>query len=250
MIAFDAILPANVRYAEDLNSSEKIFFAEISACTGELGYCQASNSYFSRILKVKERVLAIWLKNLKDGGYIDIKFIKNKRRIYIEKNFKKDFTPLEKNTMKYKNVHEIVNKIKKRFSEEYPAWESTPNPTKSILYTLANFYFDPEAYTKTLGEELISFEFLEMLIEVIDLQRLSAISQKIKNEFGDIDNSTLYIMTSIINNHSKEIFKFRDLQRRNPSKTFEEIVELYHEKTYPNNKIDDYIKELKERRKK
>lgn len=250
MAGWDSVIAANVRHAEDLTIQEKFLFAEISACTGELGYCQATNAYFANVCKVQERALRRWLKNLNDGGYIDIKFIRNKRRIYIERNLKKEFTQLEKSAMRYKSPHEIVNKIKKRFSEEYPAWESTPNPTKSILYTLANFYFDPEAYTKTLGEELISFEFLEMLIEVIDLQRLSAISQKIKNEFGDIDNSTLYIMTSIINNHSKEIFKFRDLQRRNPSKTFEEIVELYHEKTHPNNKIDDYIKELKERRKK
>lgn len=232
MIAFDAILPANVRYAEDLNSSEKLFFAEISACTGELGYCKASNGYFSRTLKVKERVLSVWLKDLKNGGYIDIKFIQNKRRIYIVKDFKKEFTPLEKSVMKYKNAHEIVNKIKKRFSSEFPSWDAKPSPTNSILYTLANFYFEPEAYTKTLGNELISFEFLEMLIEIIDLQRLAAISQKIKNEFRDIDNSTLYIMTSIINNHSKEIAVFRDLQNRNTNMTFDQVAELYHQKFY------------------
>lgn len=232
MAAWDSVIPANVRYAENLKIQEKFLFAEIAACTGELGYCRATNTYFLEILKIDESTLKRWLKNLKEGGYIDVKFTQNKRRIYIVRDFKKEFTPLEKGIMKYKTPFEIVNKIKKRFTKEFPTWDALPNPTNSILYTLANFYLDPEAYTKTLGNELISFEFLEILIEVIDLQRLAAISQKIKNEFGEIENATLYIMTSIINNHSKEIAAFRDLQKRNLNMAFDQVAELYHQKFY------------------
>lgn len=230
MAAWDSVISANVRYAENLTIQEKFLFAEISACTGELGYCKAKNSYFARICKVDERSVRRWLEDLQDGGYIDVKFIQNKRRIYLVRNFKKDFTPLEKTMMKYKTPNEIVSKIKKRLTNDYPMWEVTPSSAKSILYTLANFYFEPEAYTKTLANELISFELLEILIEVIDLKRIGAINQKLKNELGEIENSTLYIMTAIINNHSKEVANFRDLQKRHLSLTFDQIANLYHQK--------------------
>ncbi|MDR3168528.1 MAG: helix-turn-helix domain-containing protein [Candidatus Peribacteria bacterium] len=47
--SFYAILPANIRYAEDLSEFQKLLYAEITALATKEGYCFASNSYFAEL---------------------------------------------------------------------------------------------------------------------------------------------------------------------------------------------------------
>jgi hypothetical protein len=46
---FYAVLPANIRYAEDLSSLQKLLYAEITCLTDKMGYCFATNSYFENL---------------------------------------------------------------------------------------------------------------------------------------------------------------------------------------------------------
>ena len=108
-----AILPATVRYAENIPAAAKLFYAEITALTNTAGYCYAGNNYFTDLYKVSDRTIRNWLSILKEEKLITIKILRDakgqvkERRIYLinpaeinfqnpaEKNFR---TPPEKKT--------------------------------------------------------------------------------------------------------------------------------------------------------
>ena len=65
-----AIIPANVRYDENLIPSAKLLYGEITALCNEKGYCWASNDYFASLYKVSKTTIKKWLKSLESNGYI------------------------------------------------------------------------------------------------------------------------------------------------------------------------------------
>ena len=46
-----AVLPANIRYADDLSCLQKLLYAEITALSNKDGFCYASNQYFADLYK-------------------------------------------------------------------------------------------------------------------------------------------------------------------------------------------------------
>lgn len=70
--AFWAVLPAAVRYDEELPPNAKLLYAEISSLTDRRGYCYASNEYFTRVFSLSERTIQNMLNALKRGGYVRI----------------------------------------------------------------------------------------------------------------------------------------------------------------------------------
>lgn len=67
-----AVLPATVRYDEEIPASAKLIYAEISALTEKRGFCYASNDYLMQLFGVSERTLQRHLKALEGRGYIQI----------------------------------------------------------------------------------------------------------------------------------------------------------------------------------
>lgn len=126
--SFYAILPAYVRYDNELSSTSKLFYAEITALCNEKGYCWATNSYFSTLFSISDRQVRNILKQLVDKSYIKVIIEKStKRKIFVldtpEKNFRGvgSLFPgsLEKNfhhNNKKNNKKEYMNEIK-RFNE-------------------------------------------------------------------------------------------------------------------------------------
>jgi len=73
--SYYAIIPANVRYNPNLKPNAKLLYGEITALTNEKGYCWASNDYFASLYGVSKTTISLWIKNLKDNGYIDVEMI-------------------------------------------------------------------------------------------------------------------------------------------------------------------------------
>lgn len=84
--SFYAILPADVRYAEDLTSLQKILYAEITALTNKEWYCYAGNSYFAELYNKDPTRVSKTISDMQKKWYLQVSR-ENKswfvRRIYI-----------------------------------------------------------------------------------------------------------------------------------------------------------------------
>lgn len=86
-VGYYAILPAKVRHSKDLNSNEKLLFAEISALSNKNGYCTASNGYLGELLGSNERSVSRHFSSLRKHGFIRVELIRvgkeiKERRVY------------------------------------------------------------------------------------------------------------------------------------------------------------------------
>ena len=93
-----AIIPADVRYDENLIPSAKLLYGEITALCNEKGYCWATNDYFSRIYSASKRTIQTWLKSLSDAGYISLEFVKtdNEKTVRLIKISRRFLHPTKK----------------------------------------------------------------------------------------------------------------------------------------------------------
>lgn len=120
-----AIIPAEVRYNKNLNSSQKLFYGEITALTYKTGECWASNSYFAKLYNVSPSLITNWLNALEKQNLVAISYKKKgkeiKKRIiriigiqYFEQVFKKNGEGyskyLKENNTSINNTRLITNK--------------------------------------------------------------------------------------------------------------------------------------------
>ncbi len=69
-----AIIPADVRYDEELRANEKLLYGEITSLTQKNGKCWASNNYFAKLYKATPQAISKWIIHLKEKKYIDIDY--------------------------------------------------------------------------------------------------------------------------------------------------------------------------------
>ena len=65
-----AQLPSEVRYSEELSSTAKLLYAELSALIGEDGYCWATNTYFAGVLGVLGADHRRMISQMEAAGFI------------------------------------------------------------------------------------------------------------------------------------------------------------------------------------
>ena len=101
-INYYAIVPASVRYNQNLKPAEKLIYGEITALTNKNGYCFANNRYFANLYNVSIHTVSQWISHLEKLGYIIVELIRDdkkeikERRIYIN-----DVPYIQKNTYPY-----------------------------------------------------------------------------------------------------------------------------------------------------
>ena len=86
------VLPAEVRYHPELNSSQKVLYTEIDALSTKKGYCFASNAYFADLYGVQKSTISAWIKGLKDAKVIKVYYDISNGNVGVRK-----ITPLLKN---------------------------------------------------------------------------------------------------------------------------------------------------------
>ena len=81
-----AIIPAPVRYAEDLSEFQKLLYAEITALSQKDWYCYASNNYFSGLYNKSKDWISKCILKMWELWYLKIEYDKeawNVRKIFI-----------------------------------------------------------------------------------------------------------------------------------------------------------------------
>ena len=79
--SYYAIIPAVVRYDTRLSASEKLMYGELTCLTNKLGYCYASNSYFSKLYDKDTSTISRWVNHLEECGYITIAYDREGKQI-------------------------------------------------------------------------------------------------------------------------------------------------------------------------
>lgn len=112
-----AILPANVRYDDNLKDKAKLLYAEITSLSNKDGKCWASNRYFAELYNVTTTTISLLIKNLVDQGYLETELIYKEGTKEILKRYLKIIKyPTQKN-LKENNTSIILKKNNKEEEE-------------------------------------------------------------------------------------------------------------------------------------
>lgn len=177
--SYFAIIPANVRYDDELSANAKLLYGEITALCNEKGYCWASNDYFSQLYGKSRITVSRWISELIQKGYIKSEISKedgNMRMLTplltktIIPIIKNDNTPIIKND---KQNNTLLNNTVNSSSyiessnsnrEEYIKNKDKPHTPKKTYGKYKNVLLSDDEY-KLLIEQ---YGNPEQLIERLD----------------------------------------------------------------------------------
>lgn len=132
---FYAILPATVRYDNDLMDKAKLLYAEISALSNQFGFCFAGNKYFADLYGISTRQVITIIQNLEERGYIKVEREAKKRRIRIlDADTVKKASPVSEENFTVEGEENFThnntsnNIINNTYTKEFEQWyEKYPN---------------------------------------------------------------------------------------------------------------------------
>ena len=75
-----AIIPAGVRYSA-IKPNAKLLYGEITALANKKGYCFATNKYFAELYSVNKNTISLWIKELKEFGFIEVDLIYKDKQV-------------------------------------------------------------------------------------------------------------------------------------------------------------------------
>ena len=162
-----AIIPANVRYDNELKDKAKLLYGEITSLSTKEGYCYASNKYFANLYNVSTTTISLLIKNLVDKGYIESEIIYKegtkeilKRYLKIIKDpYLKNLKYPIKENLKDNNTSNNNTSIKKEINKEkknkYGEFENVLLTDKEFS-KLKERFNDYEERIKTLSYYLAS----------------------------------------------------------------------------------------------
>ena len=216
--SYYAIIPADVRYDEDLTPNAKLLYGEITALCNEKGYCWATNSYFAELYKVSKTSISKWIKQLIDKGYIvsKIKYKENTKEIDNRFLFISS-PPIEEKLNRYlievKNpIEEKLNTpIEEKLKENNTLINNTVNTTIKKEKGLTEIdrlivdYSDNEKLKDTLIEFVKMRKGIKSAITTVGLKRLL----KRLDSLADNDDDKIKILDNSIMNSWKGIFPLK-----------------------------------------
>tara|TARA_R100001510_G_C7607646_1_gene172188 strand:+ start:35 stop:628 length:594 start_codon:yes stop_codon:yes gene_type:complete len=135
-----AIIPAEVRYS-NLKPNAKLLYGEITALSGKLGYCYATNNYFAELYNVSKNTISSWISDLKNLGFITVN---------IERNAKKQII---------KRCIGITKKMDSSIHKKMKGNNTSNNNTSNINITKEKFILEVMSfdYPKDMLEDFINY---------------------------------------------------------------------------------------------
>ena len=243
-----AIIPAHIRYNNDLKFAERLLYGEITALSTKEGYCFASNRYFASLYNVSISTISRWISHLAQIGSIDIKIIRNEKNEIIERRLY-----IIDNAYMQKNQYHYVQ------NEQYPICKKVKDNNiknniinKDKIDRLFNYIVDnknqvPKEFEKiNFDEVIIALEKYQMLyakkfIEIMSLENLTRIKE-ITYVIALIVKNGLFYLTSKVN-RNKLIQIYNECKnRQNESLDTENPIENfinYYYKSVENELLKD-----------
>ena len=135
-----AIIPAEVRYS-NLKPNAKLLYGEITALSGKLGYCYATNNYFAELYDVSKNTISSWISDLKKLGFITVN---------VERNAKKQII---------KRCIGITKKMDSPIHKKMKGNNTSNNNTSNINITKEKFILEVMTfdYPKDMLEDFINY---------------------------------------------------------------------------------------------
>lgn len=155
---FYAVIPATVRYSQELSDFQKLLYAEITALTQKDWFCWASNSYFADLYwKVPETISRV-INDLEKKWFIKIFIEKEKwnlRKIYIWEIGKASWKVVKVNSIDEKN-----NTIDKNINSY---WQKNQGPIDKNVNKIIQDNNINNNKEKNIKKEKSFFNFFEEL---------------------------------------------------------------------------------------
>ena len=170
--AYYGILTANVRYSTQLSMSEKIMFTEITALSNAKGYCSAKNKYFADLYNKSEKTISLWIKNLKDCGFIRIEYKRRGAEVIMRKIYPTPEHELQKckstdnknvSRTNYKNVKENNTSINNTSINKSSSTSAKTGQNAFELYQVVVGILTPmqsqnlSEYIRELSDDVVKF---------------------------------------------------------------------------------------------
>ena len=230
-----AVLPATIRYDKSLSSSEKLFYAEISALAQKDGRCWASRKYFAKLYGVSEKTISCWTAKLAQQGYIEVRVIRNSQNLILRRNI----TLKVLHTPSYKNVTTPLQKC------NYPSYKNvTENNTSKNNKKVSKAQSKPvENFDSIIQKSTESTELREALIEFVKFRKLikkpmtnkalELIIAKL-NKLGVSDRERVAILNQSIERGWAGVFALKDdeAQPRSHYQQQPNLMKLYGMQNY------------------
>ena len=77
--AYDAVIPAEVRYDPQLRPNAKLLYGEIRAMSSKEGYCWATNAYFAGLYGVSIKTISELIRALEQRGHVRVEVLRDER---------------------------------------------------------------------------------------------------------------------------------------------------------------------------
>ena len=171
--SYYSILPANVRYDNNLKANEKLLYSEITSLCNKSGICFATNKYFANLYQVDIATISRWINNLIDNNYLNVSYDTNNCRLLTIKSIPID----EKiNTLLTKKSNIIINNNNKYNKEEYKEenifdyyqeklGELNRNQYEEIISYELSDELIKEAIDRTLNSNTKSFNYFKAILK-------------------------------------------------------------------------------------
>ena len=202
-----AIIPATVRYDNNLKSAEKLLYGEITALANKNGYCYAKNKYFAYLYNVTTVSVSRWISHLQEMGYIETEVVRNENKeIVSRKIYIPHISYIQKRQYPYyqKNQYPYVQK-------------NTEGINKNVKDNNIKYNIDDLFYLIINKSDKIPEKFLT-IIERLELNYKPYMFQYINQDKLSMIKDIIYVLYDLYN--SGFYFLLQSIKREN-------LVNLY-----------------------
>lgn len=183
--SYYAILPAAVRHDSELCANAKLIYAEISALCNKLGYCYASNRYFSELFEVSISSVSRWIQMLQQKEYIQLEYQKNgihynARKIYLNTTLCSAFDYIQHINQPIDPTHSCTDTLRTN-TKNNTNYINNPNEGFQGIYgELKNVYLSDDEYRNLIRR--CGYEVTTLLINDLSIH-IGSTGKKYKSHY-------------------------------------------------------------------